>query len=66
MDVNADTTVVQKKPRCVITFDTQNEYEVMRSFAKERGLDMKNFFMWLAKSHMSKYRPKTTPDQEDV
>ena len=66
MDVNADTTVVQKKPRCVIIFDTQDEYESIRSYAKDKGLDMKNFFTWAVRSHMNKYPSKTTQNQDDA
>jgi hypothetical protein len=53
------------KPRCVIVFDTQGDFEDVRDYAKGKGLDMKNFFMWLAKSHMQKYPQKTGRSQED-
>ena len=65
MDVNADTSTF-KKPRCVITFETSEEYEAMRVYAKDKGLDMKNFFMWLAKTHMSRYPQKAALNQDGV
>jgi hypothetical protein len=56
----------QKRPRCVIVFDSDEDFEDVRNYAKSKGLDMKNFFMWLAKSHMLKYPLKAGRAQEGV
>ena len=64
MDVDAKNSAAAKKPRCVISFDTADEFDAMKSYAKDKGLDLKNFFMWLAKTHMSRYPQKTGQTQE--
>lgn len=58
------TSEKKNKPRCVIVFDTPQDFEDMRNYAKTKGLDMKNFFMWLAKTHITKYPLKTASMQE--
>jgi len=65
MDV-ATETGTNRKPRVVIIFDTSDEYDSMRDYARDKGLDMKNFFMWLAKSHMKQYPSKTAQKQDGV
>ena len=54
------------KPRCVIVFETQEDFNDVRNYAKSKGLDMKNFFMRLVKSHMAKYPQKTVAAAQDV
>jgi hypothetical protein len=49
----------QNKPRCVIVFDSRSDYEEIMNYAKTRGLDMKNFFMFAAKHYVTKYPQKT-------
>jgi hypothetical protein len=47
------------KPRVVVVFDSVIDFDEMRSYAKIKGLDMKNFLMSSAKSQMLKYPLKT-------
>lgn len=47
------------KPRVVLVFNSPEDYQEMKQYAETKGLDLKNFFMWLAKSHMLKYPLKT-------
>jgi hypothetical protein len=53
------------KPRVVVVFNKADDYQEMKQYAETKGLDLKNFFMWLAKSHMLKYPLKTARTQEE-
>jgi len=64
MDVAAEAEGPRKKPRLVISFETREEHDAMRAYAKDKGLDLKNFFMWLAKTHMTRYPQKAAQNHE--
>jgi hypothetical protein len=53
------------KPRVVVLFNRVEDYQEMKQYAETKGLDLKSFFMWLAKSHMLKYPLKTAQTQVD-
>jgi hypothetical protein len=58
---------VTVKPRVIVVFNKRSDYDEMKAYAESKGfLDMKNFFMFAAKSYMTKYRPNTSRSQEDV
>ena len=55
------------KPRCVIVFDTEDNYKEFCVYARQKGfLDIKNFFTVSAKHYMSKYPLKTGAADKDV
>jgi len=47
--------VTIKKPRCVISFDSWEEYEEFESYAKSKCLDVKSFVKFASKAYMDKY-----------
>jgi hypothetical protein len=53
------------KPRVVVVFNKPEDYQEMKQYAETKGLDLKHFFMWLAKSHMLKYPLKPARIQEE-
>ncbi|MDR3247162.1 MAG: hypothetical protein LBT39_00115 [Treponema sp.] len=59
-NINPDERVpLPVKPRVVVVFDSGVDFDEMKSYAKVKGLDMKNFLMSSAKSQMLKYPLKT-------
>jgi hypothetical protein len=57
----------QKRPRCVIVFDSDDDYREFSTYAKQKGfLDLKNFFTVSAKHYMAKYPQKTGISGKDV
>jgi hypothetical protein len=57
----------RSKPRCVIVFDSEENYREFDGYAKQKGfLDLKNFFTVSAKHYMVKYPQKTGSNEKGV
>ena len=46
------------RPRVVVVFDSQTEYEEFENYAKSKSLDVKFFLKFAGRTYMDKY-PRT-------